>query len=76
LENEVIQPLVKREAAEEEFLFFKRLVYQNRGEDRNENEQLKFCFYKPQELFTKLFGGGNVDNKMVYPRKFSPLALY
>ena len=66
----MISALVEREAAEEEFQFFKRHVYQNRGEERIEYEQPKFHFYKPDEMFTKLFGGGNVANKLVYPRKF------
>ena len=62
--------LVEREAAEEEFQFFKQHVYQNRGEERIENEQPKFHFYKPDQMFIKLFDGGNVANKLVYPRKF------
>ena len=61
--------LVEREAAEEEFL--KRHVYQNRGEEQIENEQLKFHFYKPDEMFIKLFDGGNVANKLVYHVSFS-----
>ena len=66
-----VDPLVNPDAARGEFLMFKRLVQENRGEDRDE----QFHVFRAEKLFEKLFSGANSHNQRVFPGKIYPLTL-
>ena len=60
--NGLHDPLIDGDAARGEFLMFKRLVAQNKGEERDGEPHV----YRAEELFTKIFGGHNRANRQIF----------
>lgn len=76
--DKLFNPLVDPDSCRGEFLPFKRLVFQNLGEsstDDNDNET--FHFFRPTELFEKLFSvGAGKDNRRIFKGKFWYFTLH
>ena len=76
-ENVEYEAIIDLTACMGEFLPFKRLVFNNRGESRHDNatKQEKWHFYTPPELMKKVFGGNRLANQTILPVMFKLACL-